>query len=126
MLLMSDGLNFTDAPRFYLFLFVHAAYADYQMHSKEIRFILNKLKELLPNQDVYEEFLVLKDQYESLSAVEIENVIQNNFPKFLGDGTQKSLLAWLSGVIRADGVVKESELDFFAKVRQTIANPINH
>ena len=123
---MGETLHFSEAPRFYLFLFVHAAYADYQMHTQEIRFILNKLKELFEDQvDVYEEFLELKDHYETLSTQEIETIIQTNFPQFVGHDIQRMLLGWLSGVIRADGVVKESELEFFAKVKQTMEDPIS-
>lgn len=125
-ILMKNDLTFTEAPRFYLFLLVHAAYADYQMHSKEVRFILNKLKEILPDRDVYEEFLVLKDHYENLSNGEIEKIIAENFPRFLGDITQQNLLTWLGGVITADGVVKDSEMEFFNKVHQTIQDPTVH
>ena len=74
---------------------------------------------------MYEEFLELKDHYETLSTQEIEMLIKSNFPQFVGHDVQRQLLGWLSGVIRADGVVKESELDFFAKVKKTMEDPIN-
>ncbi len=124
---MEQPLHIADAPRFYLFLFVHAAYADFQMHSQEIRYILEKLKELFDESvDVYEEFLTLKDHYESLSDNEIDDLISANFPKHVGSETHQNVLSWLSGVIQADGVVKESELKFFAKVKAILENPISH
>ena len=116
-----DKLELNSPVQFYLFLFVHAAYADYQMHSKEVQYILDKLKQLAgPEVDVYEEFLQLKDQYEGLSNKAIESLITDNFPRFSEDPLQEHLLRWLSGVIQADGVVKQSELNFFSRVKEAI------
>ncbi len=122
-----DNLTFNQPAQFYLFLFVHAAYTDYQMHTKEVQYILDKLKTLVSDDmDVYEEFTDLKDQYDHMTNQSIEDTINQNFPRFLDDPLQQNLLNWLSGVIQADGVVKESELKFFSRVKETIQGSANH
>lgn len=125
---VNTKIDFQNSQRFYLFLLVHAAYADYQMHSKEVHFILQKLKELLGGEDVdvYDEFLELKDLYEDLSNEDIEQLVRENYPRYLESVTRRELLSWLSGVIKADGIIRQSEMDFFSKVKAIIEDPIIH
>lgn len=106
---------------FLLFLFIHAAYVDLNLHKKEIKYILDQMKDLFqPDEDIYDIFLEMKDQYQELTPSAVEQIIKFNLTKFIGSKKSQqyeNMMKFLNEVIKADGVIQKSELKMMVTLK---------
>ncbi|MGI9543145.1 MAG: hypothetical protein ACR2MX_07795 [Cyclobacteriaceae bacterium] len=113
---------------FLLFLFIHAAYIDLDLHKKEIKYILDQMKALFkPDEDIYDIFLEIKDEYQELSTQAVEKVIKFNLAKFIGSKQSqqyKNMMKFLNEVIKADGVIQRSELKMMVTLKNWLEQEI--
>lgn len=114
---------------FLLFLFIHAAYIDLDLHKKEIKYILDQMKDLFkPDEDIYELFLEIKDEYQELSSKAVEKVIKFNLNKFIGSKHSqqyRKMMKFLNEVIKADGVIQRSELKLLVTLKNLLEREVS-
>ena len=111
-----------------LFLFIHAAYIDMDLHKKEIKYILDQMSGLFnAEEDIYDVFLDIKDQYQELGSDAVDKVIKENLNKFIGNKSSdqyKSMMGFLNEVIKADGVIQKSELKMMVTLKEWLKQEV--
>ncbi len=119
---MNELENFED---FSLLLFLHLASVDGSLHPNERDTILEKMKELFPENSSYEEkLLAMETRYRKLGSGVAEELITSTWQNFssIDPSMKYKLYAGLFDIINSDSRVNEEETRFL-KVLKTWLMP---
>jgi len=100
--------NFAD---FVLFLYVHMAHADGDLHVTEVKVIKEKMSKLYPGEDVDKKFTTALDQYNAFNKSNLNKLFHASFAHFetIKFAQKYRVYGDMYDIIYADGKVEESE-----------------
>lgn len=116
---------------FVLFLYVHMAHADGDLHVTEVKVIKEKMAKLYPGEDVDKKFASALDQYNAFDKSNLNKLFHASFAHFNSVKFSQKYRVYgdMYDIIYADGKVLESEtkaleelkdiIDINAEVRQS-------
>lgn len=115
---------------FALFLYVHMAYADGELHDSEVEVIHNKIHKLYHGTDPSGKFEEIHDQYNAFEKAKLKTLFHDTFAHFNQIRfTQKyKVYGDMYDIIYADGKVHESETKALDELREIIDinSELNH
>lgn len=115
---------------FALFLYVHMAYADGELHDLEVKVIRDKMNKLYHGQDTTSKFDEIHTQYNTFEKGKLKTLFHDTFAHFTSiKFTQKyKVYGDMYDIIYADGKVHESETKALDELREIIDinSELNH
>ncbi len=121
-------MKFKSFKEYILFLYVHLAYADGEVHDSERELILKRMKYLFPGETQPEQVLdnmiqaYIKESGQSQQIIEAAHQQFNNVEFYKKYKVFKDLF----DIIHADGVVAETEQEALNKLKTLIGIEIEH
>ncbi len=111
----------TSFEDFLLFLYVHISHADNTYDPKEMDVIQEKMKDIYPEKMDFDKKLyqTLRD-YNTFDKVKLPELFADTLQYFGKDRDKEKILADLSDIIEADGMVQDSEITALTALKQTI------
>lgn len=109
---------------FALFLYLHVAHADGQLHQQEESLVREKILQLFgPETDPEQKFLAALDQYRSLPKDTIQPLIKSTFSHFreVQFAAKYKVFTDLFDIINSDGRVDYSETSVISQLRELMA-----
>ena len=96
---------------FVLFLYVHMAHADGDLHVTEVKVIKDKMSKLYPNEDVDKKFTAALDEYNAFDKSNLNKLFHASFAHFntIKFAQKYRVYGDMYDIIYADGKVLESE-----------------
>lgn len=107
---------------FVLFLYVHMAHADGDLHVTEVKVIKEKMGKLYPGEDVDKKFTVALDEYNAFDKKNLNKLFHASFAHFdtIKFAQKYRVYGDMYDIIYADGKVLESETKALEELRDII------
>lgn len=107
---------------FVLFLYVHMAHADGDLHVTEVKVIKEKMGKLYPGEDVDKKFTAALDEYNAFDKKNLNKLFQASFAHFdtIKFAQKYRVYGDMYDIIYADGKVLESETKALEELRDII------
>jgi uncharacterized tellurite resistance protein B-like protein len=107
---------------FVLFLYVHMAHADGDLHVTEVKVIKEKMGKLYPGEDVDKKFTVALDEYNAFDKKNLSKLFHDSFAHFdtIKFAQKYRVYGDMYDIIYADGKVLESETKALEELRDII------
>ena len=121
-------MKFKSFKDYILFLYIHVAYADGEVHEKERELIMQRIQHLFPGElDPAGKFDEMVNAYMQ-DAGNSEESIRGAHTQFNNVEFYKKYKVFrdLYDIIHADGVVSETETEALEKLKQVIGIEIEH
>lgn len=112
----------TSFADFVLFLYVHMAHADGDLHVTEVKVIKDKMSKLYPGEDVDKKFASALDQYNSFDKKNLNKLFHASFAHFntVKFAQKYRVYGDMYDIIYADGKVLESETKALEELKDII------
>lgn len=96
---------------FVLFLYVHMAHADGDLHVTEVKVIKEKMAKLYPGEDVDKKFTAALDEYNAFDKKNLNKLFHASFAHFdtIKFAQKYRVYGDMYDIVYADGKVEESE-----------------
>jgi len=96
---------------FVLFLYVHMAHADGDLHVTEVKVIKEKMAKIFPNEDADKKFTTALDEYNAFDKSKLNKLFHASFAHFntVKFSQKYRVYGDMYDIIYADGKVEESE-----------------
>lgn len=96
---------------FVLFLYVHMAHADGDLHVTEVKVIKEKMNKLFPGEDVDKKFVSALEEYNAFNKQNLNKLFHASFAHFdtIKFAQKYRVYGDMYDIIYADGKVMESE-----------------
>lgn len=112
----------TSFADFVLFLYVHMAHADGDLHVTEVKVIKEKMAKLYPGEDVDRKFTAALDQYKAFDKKNLNKLFHASFAHFdtIKFAQKYRVYGDMYDIIYADGKVLESETKALEELKDII------
>lgn len=112
----------TSFADFVLFLYVHMAHADGDLHVTEVKVIKEKMAKLYPGEDVDKKFAAALDQYNAFDKKNLNKLFHASFAHFdtIKFAQKYRVYGDMYDIIYADGKVLESETKALEELKDII------
>lgn len=107
---------------FVLFLYVHMAHADGDLHVTEVKVIKEKMTKLYPGEDVDKKFTAALDEYNAFDKKNLNKLFHASFAHFntIKFAQKYRVYGDMYDIIYADGKVEESEKRALDELKEII------
>lgn len=107
---------------FVLFLYVHMAHADGDLHVTEVKVIKEKMAKLYPGEDVDKKFVAALDEYNAFDKKNLNKLFHATFAHFdtVKFAQKYRVYGDMYDIIYADGKVEESEKRAIEELKEII------
>jgi uncharacterized tellurite resistance protein B-like protein len=107
---------------FVLFLYVHMAHADGDLHVTEVKVIREKMTKLYPGEDVDKKFAAALDEYNAFDKKNLNKLFHASFAHFntVKFSQKYRVYGDMYDIIYADGKVLESETKALEELKDII------
>jgi uncharacterized tellurite resistance protein B-like protein len=107
---------------FVLFLYVHMAHADGDLHVTEVKVIKEKMAKLFPNEDLDKKFTAALDEYNAFNKSNLNKLFHSSFAHFdtVKFAQKYRVYGDMYDIIYADGKVLESETKALDELKDII------
>ncbi len=107
---------------FVLFLYVHMAHADGEVHVTEVKVIKEKMAKLFPNENADAKFTEALEQYDKFDKKQLNKLFHASFAHFntIKFSQKYHVYGDMYDIIYADGKVLESETKALEELKEII------
>ena len=107
---------------FVLFLYVHMAHADGDLHVTEVKVIKEKMAKLFPHEDLDKKFTAALDEYNAFNKSNLNKLFHSSFTHFdtVKFAQKYRVYGDMYDIIYADGKVLESETKALEELKDII------
>lgn len=107
---------------FVLFLYVHMAHADGDLHITEVKVIKEKMAKIFPNEDSDKKFTAALDEYNAFDKSKLNKLFHASFAHFntVKFSQKYRVYGDMYDIIYADGKVEESEKRALDELKEII------
>lgn len=107
---------------FVLFLYVHMAHADGDLHVTEVKVIKEKMTKIFPNEDADKKFTAALEEYDKFDKGKLNKLFHASFAHFntVKFSQKYRVYGDMYDIIYADGKVEESEKRALDELKEII------
>ncbi|MCC5921304.1 MAG: TerB family tellurite resistance protein [Cyclobacteriaceae bacterium] len=120
---MSSNFTLNNYNEFLLFLYIHISESDFTAQRKEVELILEKMEFIFSeNEDHYDIFMNMRENYEKLNFEEVEKVIMQTYDRYKlqYDKMSDKIFKDLYEIVLADGHVDQFETKALNRLKELI------